>query len=131
MNTHSRQGFTLVELLIALGILVLGMTGIFAVYLSATQQHARAVDNTNVAVAATGMLETARKAVAQDPTFDITKPKTGSVPGMRSYSYTMSFKKLDADGLRVLIELELTWKRRGEPQVHVFRTVALREQLGR
>lgn len=123
---RSRGGFTLVELLIALGLLVLGMTGIYSVFLAATRQHARAVDSTNAAAASLAMLESVRSQVALDPAFDLSQKPTGAVPGMPGYSYSLRFQRLDAGGRRVLIELELRWKRRSADQVHIFRSVALR-----
>jgi len=126
-----RAGFTLMEILISLGILVVGMTGIYGVYLSATQQHAQAVDRTNAAIAARGLLENARMAIATNPRADLGKPLTGRVPGMEDYEYSMTFTRLDDSGLRVLVELTLEWRRRGNPVKHRFRTVALRQELPR
>jgi hypothetical protein len=48
---------------------------------------------------------------------------------MPDYHYRMRFTRLDDTGLRVLIELTLSWKRRGAAVEHHFRTIALRQEL--
>ncbi|NQT20871.1 MAG: prepilin-type N-terminal cleavage/methylation domain-containing protein [Planctomycetes bacterium] len=51
-----RGGFTLIEILMAMAILVIGMTGVTALYAIAVDAHRRAMDNAGVALLAENML---------------------------------------------------------------------------
>ena len=53
---RNSRGFTLAEILIAIGILLVGMTGVIAVYAVAVDFHRRAVDNSSMALLAENML---------------------------------------------------------------------------
>ncbi len=54
--TERKAGFTLIEVLMAMAILVLGMTGVVALYAVAVDAHQRAQDNAGVAFLAESML---------------------------------------------------------------------------
>lgn len=48
----SKSGFTLVEIMLALSIMLLGLVGVYAVFAVGLVSHKRAVDNTSAAVIA-------------------------------------------------------------------------------
>jgi|GEM_PF-3298787 len=50
------DGFTLIEIMMAIGILVIGMTGVLALYAVAVDAHRRAMDNSGMAFLAESML---------------------------------------------------------------------------
>jgi prepilin-type N-terminal cleavage/methylation domain-containing protein len=54
--TASASGFTLIEIMMAIGILVIGMTGVIAVYSVAVDAQRRAMDNAGVASLAEDLL---------------------------------------------------------------------------
>lgn len=49
---RARRGFTLIEILMALSILLLGVVGVYAIFAVGLVNHKRAVDNTTAAVMA-------------------------------------------------------------------------------
>ena len=57
ISRAARRGFSLIEILIAMAVLVIGMVGVIAGMTSATDLHKRGIDQTSAAMLAATILE--------------------------------------------------------------------------
>jgi len=91
---RNSRGFTLAEILIAIGILLVGMTGVLAVYAVAVDFHRRAVDNSSIALLAENMLnEITADFGRRDADFD-----GEETFGESFVELACRYKRFDADG---------------------------------
>ena len=119
------RGFTLIELLIAIAILAMASGGVMAVFAAATRSHARAVDGTEAAVIASGLVAEAR---AEFRERGGPPPRQGiKVPGKRRYSYDRECFPLDGEGDEVLLRIRVYWSRRGRETHLDFDTIIFRK----
>ena len=84
----ARRGFTLIEILIALAILVIGMVGVMAVFAAAVDLHKRGVDQTSAALVAETILEVNQALALEGKTSDeLSTREGGRYVFKRSTSY--------------------------------------------
>ena len=119
------QGFTLIELLIAIAILAMAAGGVMAVFAAATRSHARAVDGTEAAVIATGLVAEAR-AEFREPGGPAERHDV-KIPGKRRYTYDRECIPLDRAGDEVLLRIRIRWWRRGREAHLDFNTIIFRK----
>ncbi len=118
-------GFTLIELLIAIAILAMAAGGVLAVFAAAARSHARAVDGTEAAVIATGLVAEARAEFRRRG--DPPERHDVKVPGKRRYTYDRECYRLDAAGDEVLLRIRVRWSRRGTETHLDFDTIIFRK----
>jgi len=84
----ARRGFTLIEILIALAILVIGMVGVMAVFAAAVDLHRRGVAQTSAALVAETILEVNQTLALEGKTCDeLSTRQGGEYVFKRSGSY--------------------------------------------
>ena len=123
----SRSGFTLVEILVALGIFVVGMGSIVGLLMAATWSHRQAQIETDVTLLVDSLvseIESSPRFVIKQPLANIQKRESRQYPG---FSYNVRFEALDSVGFEVLSLIEVEWTERGEKRSRVFRTILLRK----
>lgn len=124
LAVHRRQaGFTLLEILVALGIFVVAVSSIVSLLLVAASSHKRAVDRTRAALLAEAVfadLEGQRR-VGQ-PLQPITAGKHPDFPGM-FYDLELEFSQQVNTVARA--KLTVRWQREGKRRTHLFETMLL------
>jgi type II secretion system protein I len=121
----AERGFTLIELLIAISILAMAAGGVMAVFAAATRSHARAIDGTEAAVIATGLVAEARAEFRKRG--GPPERKNVRIPGKRRYTYDRECFPLDAAGDEVLLRIRVYWSRRGKNTHLDFDTIIFRK----
>jgi type II secretory pathway pseudopilin PulG len=131
------RGMTLVEVMIATGILVFGMVAILAIILTAQRSHQRAVHETNAVQVANSVLAEWRVALNQGQTLQVCAPDRPfdqllTLSDYPDYRYAVTAKKLEAQrynakapplGEEYFVEVTVFWSQRGEAQSALFQTV--------
>lgn len=151
-----RRGFTVLEVLLAFVILLVGCVSVYALFGRALISHKRAIDNTNVAVLAGNIFDDI--AANYNPTYlDRNKdgvPDAGedrnsnnvpdwfegpggrprvNIPFIAGYTYTIFFSRPnDADlGQCLFVRVEIKWDRPNEgtqgPPETFYRTVYIKD----
>ncbi len=134
------RGFSLLEMIVALAILVVGTSSALALFAVAAASHKRAVDYAVAAQAAQSifpeieqrwtLIRSRTKAgKVKDLPDPIPKPGESepTVPGYPQYAYRIEFSRLDDEGDVVLAELTILWQRGGAAVSKKFRQVLLRQ----
>lgn len=127
-----RRGFTLLEVLISIAILVLGIAAILPLFAVGTQSHKRAMDQTHASLIAPRIA-----AMIQENLTDI-KPgdlrDAEFVEYGREYRYDATFTRLAASSsgdplgdAAFLLTVTVKWKESGEDRRETFETVVLRK----
>jgi prepilin-type N-terminal cleavage/methylation domain-containing protein len=127
-------GFSLLEVLVALGIVTVGVTAVLALFASGVDVHKQAVDQSNAALAAQSLaseLEAKYTTVRidawkqkqrrkgkkgvhdQDYLKNISQRKPVDIPGFPGYRYSVKYTALDPDGNAVLARLTIFWRKGG------------------
>jgi len=119
-------GFTLVEVLVAMAILVTGMVGVLAVFATATRSHARAVHSIEAANIAAGVVAEARarfRGTGTLPTGTAEK-----VPGKPRYTYDVKYVGgWDKNDEELLMIVGVTWLERGRDSTTEFTTILVKK----
>lgn len=120
MKISGQKGFSFLEVLVALMILVFGLTSIFGLFGAATYSHRRGINNELISRMATTILaemESGQHPAAQDLQ-DLTDQRHSQFPAI--YTYDLSFAIiLDAEPSSQEVTLTIKWPKGRE----VFRTI--------
>jgi type II secretory pathway pseudopilin PulG len=134
---RAARGMTLIEVMMATGILVFGMVAILAIILTAQRSHQRAVNETNAVLVANSVLSELRAIMDKGrlpETYSPDKPFE-QLPQHRDYPdyrYAVGLKCLEAQrrnpkapllGEEYCVEVTVFWAQRGEAQSVTFQTV--------
>jgi prepilin-type N-terminal cleavage/methylation domain-containing protein len=160
-QTITAGGFTLVEVLIALGIMSIGITAVIGVFTMATSTHKRAIDEASAALIAQSAVSemraelTARfdasalEVVGGGPPVGASGAAAGGEapppvlafrkgardPAFPGYSYDVLLTPLDAakaaDADLFHVEVRVRWLATGKVRGETFHTVALRTVVAR
>lgn len=122
-NKHTQSGFTLMEILIALAIFIVGIAGIWGLYWAALQSHQRALDEQRIAwLAQSTMAELkATDLNLQYPLSNIIHAQSQIFP---DYNYDVMFQDMGHNA--VLVELKIYYQRRGKIRTQTFYTIVYR-----
>ena len=121
--SSSNAGFTLVELMVAMGILLVGMTGVLAIYWSAARTAREARDRTTSAIIAEG---TAAELAAGTLALPL---KDSPAPNYPRFERTVTATPLDDAGGHRLVDIEISWSTAGGRKESVaYRTILYRER---
>ncbi len=127
----NRAGFTLLEILIALVILVLGVAAVLPLFAVGTQSHRRALDQTHAGLIAPRIAARIQESLTDIKPGDIRDAEF--VEYGKDYRYDATFARLvpsnSADPLgdaAFLLKVTVKWKESGQDRVETFETVVLR-----
>lgn len=152
-----RQGFTLLEIIVALGVLAIGATAAFSLFVAGAASGRRAEHEVNAALIAETVIDDLRDDLTVD--LDLSdypsatdpnaapgapaplNPKTrwlardGVWPGFEDYKYDLAITPLDGpvpdDPWQFLIEVEVRWSDQGTRRSAQYSTIMLRSVTGR
>jgi len=149
-------GFSLLEILVALSVMVVGMTSILVLFAVGVTTHKRSIDQMNGALAAETIVselrarytlyriqhwkktETRRQRKKKkgrrpltDKSYLADVPGPGrdapAVPNFPGYHYRVTYTRLDDAGNAVLAEVVILWKKKGEAVSETYVTVLLKK----
>ena len=112
-RTIRGRGFSLIEILIAMAVLVIGMVGVLAVFSSAVGLHKRGVDQTSAALLAETILEGAQAFALEGQTADQISTRGGGRYVFRTsenypgYQYKMICTELGEREYKLVVEVRL------------------------
>jgi prepilin-type N-terminal cleavage/methylation domain-containing protein len=118
-------GFSLLEVLIAIGILSLAVGGVLAVFAAAVRSHSRAVHSTEAAMIASSVVSEARARFKPDVT--LPPVKDAHFPGKPRYRFDIEYVELDKPGDEVMMIVRVHWKERGRLTSYLFTTILVRK----
>jgi Tfp pilus assembly protein PilV len=118
--------FTLVEVLIAIAILVTGMTGILAVFAAAARSQVRATHSVEATAIATSIIAEARARYAQS--VSLPNAKGVQFSGKPRYTYDIEYAGgLDKDNDELVMVVRVTWMEGGRDTTVAYPTILLRK----
>lgn len=125
------RGMTLVEVLIAGGIMVFGMAGILTMFTTAVRFHKRAADEYAAAATGESVLAALRAEFDAGRVPPSTRPgDRPSLPAYPDYAYEVAIGGGGAKGGQgnnvYTVEVRVYWKARGEERTQSFRTLMFR-----
>jgi prepilin-type N-terminal cleavage/methylation domain-containing protein len=153
-----RRGFTLIEILMALSILLLGVVGVYAVFAVGLVNHKRAVDNTTAGMLAGSLFDdiaanyeyfyydhdgNGRPDLSEDSNRngvdDWFEPVAGGrvqhpIPMRLGYRYEIRYERSDDVPQELFVTIRIFWEAQGTQRAEVFtRTVYIKglEELDR
>ena len=120
------SGFTLLEIIVALSIMLIGIASVFALFAAATALHKRSVDQTNAALIAGMVFSDLDSKITTG--IDIAKlQKTGaSLLEFPNYTYDLHLTPIDENGEELYIDLTVRWKTKGKIREQTFSTIRIR-----
>ena len=119
-------GLTLLEIMVALAIMIIGIASVFALFAAATALHKRAVDQTNAALIAQKILSELDCRLTAGA--DIKElQKTGvALPEFPNYTYDLRLTPVDKTQNEFYVDLAVRWKTRGRVREQRFNTICIR-----
>ena len=135
VSVDNRQaGFSLLEIIVALGILAFGIASAIALFAAATAAHKRAIDRTHAAAIAEQAFADIESALARgvDPEAIVESPPLSEIQrNFPGYDVTVAFFAVDGSTAEdeLLIEVTVNWKFRGSDRAEVFRQLIVRTVL--
>ncbi len=151
-----QSGFSLLEILVALSVMVVGMTSIMVLFAVGVTTHKRSVDQMNAAIAAESVFSEieakytifridqwkkksgrsssgkgSKRVTVDEKNYLRDVPAQGAdepkVPNFPGYRYRMKYTPLDQDGDAVLAELTIVWQKGGDPVAETFKKVIFKK----
>lgn len=131
------SGFTLIEVMVALGVLTIGIGSAIALFTAATASHRRAIDRDHAVSIAEHVLSNIEGALHHGAEIDalIASPPLESVerrwPG---YKIEIRYGLAPSNGRyidEILVEVGITWRSRGRSKSEIFRQIMVRSRSNR
>ncbi|MHC4662978.1 MAG: type IV pilus modification PilV family protein [Planctomycetota bacterium] len=122
-------GFTLIEILVALGVLAIGVTSVFALLATGGATHRKAVSQTAAAFISESVFSELRERfdVTIEDAIDLeVADGEGKVSGYPGFTYRLELRPLDTVGDEYLAICTVKWKKAGAPVTMSFVTVVSR-----
>ncbi|MEM7260703.1 MAG: prepilin-type N-terminal cleavage/methylation domain-containing protein [Planctomycetota bacterium] len=126
-----QAGFSLLEIIIALGILAVGIASAIALFAAATAAHKRAIDRTHAAAIAEQTFADVESALARGVTPDeiaARPPLEGIQENYPGYQVVIGFFEVSgptADD-ELLVEVRVQWSFRGGDREEIFQQLVVR-----
>ncbi len=130
-ESRRELGFTLVEMMVAMGILVMGVTSTIGLLTVAVSTRYSAELRSRAALVADQVLQDVEENVlARDEGRELEIPTMGPVPveGSFGMSYTVGFTVDPEHPNLVLAEVRVGWREQGAELEQVFRRILPRQQ---
>jgi type IV pilus modification protein PilV len=128
--TTGTSGFTMIEMLIALLVLVGGMVSVLALFSTSLSVHRSAVDDTRAALLAEEALDRIR--VTWNETGDAAKVAALDLDdaSLRPYRVEAEVEPGDEGGATLAVQVRVSWTRGRSERTSRFESVLLRDAFG-
>ena len=127
---RARRGFTLLEVIISLAILVLGLSAVLPLFAVGTTSHKRGIDQTMVSLIAphiTARLQERLYEIKPQPLMDQEYADVG-----RTYKYDATFAPLDPSEvapMAFIVKVTVRWSENALHHSESFSTILLRRTV--
>lgn len=122
-------GFTLTEVLVAIGVLAIGAVAAMSLFAAAAATHKRAVDRANSAYLAEHVIALTELRLRGDvDPFDL-EVTGGTLEEYPGYTYDVLLEDIEGDagyGLEMLVEVVVRWNSKGRQGEERYQTILLR-----
>ena len=139
-NRSGQRGFTLVEMIFAVGILVFGLTALIGVLTVGVSTRRTAELKSRASLAADGVVQHLQEEVLSDPRFALGAEKAPGkpgdalppivldpLPGSPGLSARVELTRSESDPDLLLAEITIAWRERGEAISERFFRIVARE----
>jgi type II secretory pathway pseudopilin PulG len=126
LSCSESGGFTLVEILVALFVMIIGISSAFALFASATAMHKRATDQTTVAMMAESILSEVENRLTAGTPIEAIARADATFSGYQDYRYDLELQPIDEEGCEVFVRLGIRWLKQGRERNQEFTTILLR-----
>jgi type II secretory pathway pseudopilin PulG len=120
------SGFTLLEIIVALALMMIGIASAFALFAAGTALHKRSVDQTNTALIAEQVFSDLDSKLTTGIDIAKLQKKGASLPEFRDYTYDLHLIPIDKNGEELYVDLTVRWKTRGKIREQTFSTIRIR-----
>lgn len=127
-----RKGFTLLEVMISIIILVLGMIAILPLFAVGTQSHKRAIDQTHTSLIAPRIAAMIEENLTDTNPSNLADAQFSEYG--QDYRYDATFTRIVAGSANdpiadaaFILKVTVKWKQGGEDHLETFETVVLRK----
>ena len=129
-QNRSREGFTLVEMMVAMGILIMGVTSLIGLLTVAVSTRYRAELRSRAVLIADQVLQDIEEnALGRDgPDSELSQVVVESVDGFPGMGYTVDFVIDESHPDLVLAQVRVGWRQQGSELEQVFWRLLRREQ---
>lgn len=128
-NSDRRRGFTLTEVLIAMGILAIGAVAALSLFAAGAATQKRAIDQARSAFVAEQVIAGLEERLAGDVDLAELAVEGVTLEGQPGYTYDVALTDLDEESgwsLEVLVEVTVRWKSKGKGREATYQTILLR-----
>ena len=125
--TWGRSGFTLTEVLVAMGILAIGAVAALSLFAAAAATQHRAVHRAQSAYMAEEVIALTEARFHGEVSLEDLEVEGASLERFPGYVYDVRLTPLDEDmEIEVLVEVKVRWSSKGIGQESVYKTILLR-----
>jgi type II secretory pathway pseudopilin PulG len=119
-------GFTLVEILVALFVMLVGISSAFALFAAATALHKRATDQTSAAVIAESIFSQVQSELTSGVELSDIRRGKYMPRGYENYKYELELVAVDDYENEVFVKLTVVWRQKGMGRKQEFSTILIR-----
>jgi type II secretory pathway pseudopilin PulG len=123
---RAEEGFTLVEILVALFVMLVGISSAFALFAAATALHKRATDQTSAAVIAESVFSQIQSELTAGVELSDIRKADLMPKEYESYKYDLELVPVDVYENEIYVKLTVTWRKRGTGRKQEFSTILIR-----
>ena len=122
----SESGFTLVEILVALFVMLVGLSSAFALFAAATAMHKRALDQSTSAVMAESILSEVESKLTSGIQISQITRMNAEFPTYDGYRYDLELVPMDDNEDEIYVKLTIRYLKQGRDRSQHFSTIMIR-----
>ena len=125
-SAQRSSGFTLVEILVALFVMVIGLSSAFALFAAATAIHKRATDQLVATIMAESIFSEVESKLTSGIEISRIARTDGTSEQYEGYRYDLELVPLDQGQDEVYVKVTIRWRKQGRARSQVFSTILIR-----
>ncbi len=122
-NPKQPKGFTLIEILVALFVLLIGLSSAFALFAAATAMHKRATDQSTAAIMSDSIFSQVESKLTAGVEITRIARTNADLPGYEGYKYDLELIPVDENENEIFVRLTILWRKQGRARSQVFSTI--------